>query len=78
MKCGTKLNHCYRLNLDIGVGHLVLIVKSLKVFCGYLEPERPGETYPQTMGLGVRVSIGLTDGLQREYGKSSGKCLKTM
>jgi hypothetical protein len=64
MKCGKKLSHYYHPNLDIGAGHPVLIVKLLKAFCGYLEPEPRGEICPRTMDLGVRVSTG--------------KCSKTM
>jgi hypothetical protein len=73
-----KIKPLLHPNQDIGADHPVHIVKSLKAFYGYLEPEPPGEICPRTMDLGVRVSTGLTGGLRRECGKSFGKCSKTM
>jgi hypothetical protein len=78
MLCGKKSSLYYRLNLDIGVDHLALIVKFLRAFYGYLGLEHLGETCLQNMGLGIRATIGLVVGPLKEYGKPSGKCLKMM
>jgi len=78
MKCGKKLSLYYRQNLGTGVDRLDRIEKSLRAFCGYLEPERHGGIFLWSMDLGVHASIDLIAGLLRECGKPSGKHSKTM
>ena len=64
------------MNLVIGVDRPALIVKSLRAFCGYSEPEHLGGIFLLNMGPGSRAIIALVDGLLKGVWQTLWEVLK--